>query len=807
MAAILVAGLGVGCALAVLAFGYHVYRNPLPFPEGDRLVVVARQTPEFPFGPISVLEYEDLKQRQHSFEHLALTRPVSRTYQPSGEAPQQVSGTLVSWSLLRILGLTPQPGRDFAAEDDLIGSPPMALISQAFWQSHLGGRREAIGQPIPLDGRLVTVIGVLPPGLERVPLVKGVELGDIWLPISLYFNRDTNPERADRLGTYAVGRLADSASFEQARDDMARIGEELSREHPQTNRKSAILAVRLRDHIMGSIKPYVLALLATTGLVLIATVFNLGNLALAGTLARRRELATRQALGAERSNVACLLFAESAVLAIAGAGVGILVAIASGSLIRALMPESIGRGFEALSLPVLGASLPLVVGLVIFMSVPSVLFVTGPGALRMVGGTRNSDDDCPGGRRLRRFMVIAEVAIAAALLVGAGLLAASLAALQSVDPGFRADALNRFRMAPEATGPLAHADRLALVERLVERLEAVPGVDSAAVSSLQPLDFDANNGARIVAGDRQQPALTDMEIGSFIAVTPGYFRVMGIDHLRGRVFDPLTDAAGVEPPAIIISQSLVRRFWPDPDDHPTHHQLGFELLGNPAEFTVRMRRVVGVVGDVLYQSLDQPSQHAVYVPMAQPPTYFDDGTWPPLVLAARSTLPVMTLGEEIRRILADLAPGVALYDHGTMSDVVAAGTMHRRHLGQLVQALAVLAVVLAAIGIYGIISAAVAAERRVIGVRAALGANPGSLVLGYLLRAAVLVAAGLLIGLAGALILAPRVMGSFLFGVTPYAPLPYFVGILVLATTALAAALIPALRATRVSPTEVLRDE
>lgn len=807
IAAILVASLGIGCALSVLAFAYRVYLAPMPFPDAHRVVNVFRQTPELDQGPISVLEFEDLVERERTFEHLALIQSVPIGYQPEGESSTQLNGMLASWPLLRILGIDVLRGRDLGPDDDRPGAERVALVSEAFWQTHFAGAADMLGTAIPLDGNLTTIVGVLPAGIDRATLAGQTPIGDIVMPISLTLNRQTNPERAERLGTVAVGRIAEDVAFAAARADMRRIGEELRSEFPATNKTSAMVVSRLRDTIMQGVKPYLLALCAATVLILIATVANLGNLSLASTLVRRREIATRQALGAPRSTVTRHILAESAVIGIAGAILGALVAVASARLIGRLMPRTIADGFEALSGPILLAMAPLIVGVVVAMSIPSILFVTGPGALRMVGATRGGGDDTRGGRRLRAWMVIAEVAIAAALLIGAGLLSSSLSAMLRVDPGFRPERLTEFSLLPDPEDGAHFERRLTFIDTLLSRVRAIPGIEGAAISSAQALNPGGTSGSRLAANDRPHPPLSDMEITFYVTVTSDYFEVMGVDLLQGRVFDPGLDAVDSEPPSAIINESIARMYWPGDAEDPTGKEVIFELIGSPESYTTRARTVVGVVEDVLLDGIAVPASNTVFVPLRQPPTYESDNPGPQLLyLIIRSALTTEAVARETRRILNELAPGSALFGLRDMVQVVADATAPERHLGRLIRALAILAVILAAVGIYGVTATAVVAERRDIGVRAALGADPPRLVRIYLRRAVRVAALGVAIGLGAALVIMPRVMDSVLFGIEARTPLPYLISVGILGLASIGAAMIPALRATKVPPTEVLRD-
>lgn len=801
----MVAGVGVGCSLAILGFAHHLLLGPLPFVDADRLASLERTTPQLERSPISVPEFEDWQQRSRAFETLAMVHSTSFSYQSLGAPAERLTGLMVSWSMLDLLGLTPASGRDFLPEDDRREAPPVVLLGHAFWRARFAGSTDAIGRRLRLNGRLYTIVGILPAALEGRRILPEAESGDVWVPISLFFNRVTNGERTTRPEIHALGRLGD-VDFKAAQSDMDRVAREIEAEYPLSNRDNGIEVVPLRERLLGSARNITFVLLGVAILVLAITGVDLGNLMLAQTLGRGRELATRQALGAGRGHIVRLLLAESVAVVVTGAAFGMILTAASNPVMRALMPEGLNRSFEPLAPAVWLAAVPLTLVLCLCSALPPLLYVTGRQALRLVAGPRAASGETLAGRKMRQRLVVIEVAVASTLLVASGLLAASLGAITDTDTGFKSDHLLTLKLSLDATVHQSLEQRLAFFDQLVAKVEAVPGVARAALTSFLPLDAQTFDFSRLTPQDRPTLSVPEMSTTAYLAVTPGYFEVMGIAYKRGRRLDPSTDRHGVKPPSVVISQGLAQAFWPDSSNDPTGRKIAFELSGTPEDVSLRPRTVVGVVADVHNRGLVEPVGFAVYVPMAQPPAYFAPQGWPSLALVVKTKSDPATLTSAIRTAAAEVAPEIPLFAVRTMDQIVNSQLSPRANLALVVRAFSILALVLAVAGVYGVIAAGVVAERREIGVRGALGAQPWQVLSHYLKRAGLLVASGLAIGLPIALVLAPRLLASVLFSVTPHAPLPYLASAAVLGICAFAAALFPALRATHVPLTDVLHD-
>ena len=805
----LVGGLGIGGSMAVLGLAYHLLLGPLPFAEPNKLASLSRTTIQMgERSPISVPEFADWMERNRTFETLSMVRASNFVFKPTSDPALRLEGTMVSWSMLGTLGLQPVLGRDLVATDDQRGAAPVALISHAFWQRQFAGRADVLGTRLELDRTIHTVVGVLPPGLNGKRLIPEAPIGDVWVPISLFLNEETNSERATRPEIFVLGRLG-AHSLDEGREDMRRVATSLEEDYPLTNRGNGISVRPIRDSLLASTRQVTHVLLAAAALVLLITIVNLGNLMMVQAMTRRQELATRIALGARRGQIARQLLAESLVLALAGTAVGCLLALAVGTAARSIIPPDRIDSFEPFALPVLMAIFPLVAAVCLCTTLPSLSVVLGNHNLRAVAGPRGSSRESLAGRKLRQGMVIAQIAIATALLAGAGLLVTSMDALRNTDTGIQIENLLTLRFSLRAEGLPNTESRLAFLDRLLARVEQVPGVEQAALTSTLPLQTGLGSMSRLLASDRPIPPVPDMASAWYTAVTPGYFDVMGIDLLYGRKLDFELDRVGNEPKVAVVSSSVARAFWPQASIDASKHEIGFELVGTPEDFTVRERAVVGVVDDVRHASLSAPPEMAVYVPFTQPPSYFDEeeGGWPPFALVVRgSQSSGVPLVGAIREAAAEIAPGLPLYAARTMTDAVETQMAVNRRLAFAVRAFAMLAMLLSAAGIYGVIAAGVAEERQEIGVRAALGAQPSRLLCHYLVRAGGLACAGLLIGIIGALLVAPKLLGSLLVGTPPHAPLPYILGATAIALCALAAALVPALRASRIPPTEVLRD-
>jgi predicted permease len=782
LVALLTLGLGTGAATAVFAVVDAALLAPLPYPRGERLVrIYERDVKENrPFGRVSVADFRDWRSGASRFSGLALTRFSTATLTGPGDA-ERLSALRVSASFFEVLEVAPALGRGFRAEDEREGAPRVAVISHGIWQRSFGGAADVIGRSVALSGAPTTIVGVLAAGF-RSPL--GSE-HDVYLP-DAFESLAADPARARRMHAFsAIGRLAEGSSLEAGRDQLLAIGRRLEAEHPEANTGHEPNPVPLRDALARNAAPLLRAVSAAVLLLLALAGLNVAGLALARGLARQHDFALRAALGASRSRILRQQLAESLLLGGLGGLLGALfatwgasaLAAFAGPLAPAGAPLS-GRVFAfAAGASALAAALCGLAPAVAAARLDLVSIVKGG----MQGATP------PAARlRLRSAFVGLQVGLACVLLVGCGLMLRSVLLLAEVKPGFTPEGVLSFRTALPASRYADPRARAALQDAFAERLRALPGVDAVAFGYTLPF-YDLSTTSVIVEG-RPVEAGPAPEAG-YNSVSPDYFRALGIPLQRGRAIEP-SDTAD-SPPVVVVNQALAERFFPGEDP------VGRRVLSG-AE--TRAYEIVGVVGDVLRAGLDDAPVPEMFFALAQ------DTTSSPNVLVRAAPAGFASLPEAARRELRALDPELPVYDVRPLVALVATTLAPRRLLLGLLATFGAAAVLLASIGLAGVVSQLVAQRRREIGVRMALGARAGD-VLGLVLRAGLApVGVGVALGLVGAAALS-RFVAALLFGVAPGDPATYAGAALTLLLAAAAACYVPARRAVSIDPTEALRSE
>lgn len=800
--AVLTLTLGLGTVLAISGLAESVLLHRLPYGDADRLVVLWRQTEYLERSSLSYPNYLDWKTRNRVFSDFSMLIGDNATWiGPSGEA-ERVTTVLVSHDLPSTLRLEPAAGRTFAAEDDQPGAEPVALCTWGFWQNRLGGSTDALGGLLTLDEKSYRLIGVLPPGLAGESL-GGAEVGDLWLPVSGFFDQLPVHERANRIGIVPVARLAAGVQLEAARADMTRVARELEAEYELSNRGNlARLAPVLEDQV-APVRLALLLLLGSAALVLLIATANLLALLAVRHLGRASALATRRALGASRWALRRVALAESAVVVLLGSVGGL--ALGGGAL--ALIP-AFAVGVPFVSGSRLGPrSLIAIVAVALLLT-----FLLGLLAPRLAGGlgrarlaigrSRGASSDRRQ-LRTRRSLVALQFALSLALLVAALLSVRTLENLRNESLGLRTEGVMTALVAPPVSSYGDDVAWTALYDRILGELERAPGVDASALSTQIPL-VDIGGGSRVLAGDRPVPAVPDMAVTDWVTVSPGFFEAAEIPILAGRAFDELDDARRGAPPVLAISRSLSLELWPHrPLQQVLGERVAFELDGTPADFEPVWREVVAVVGDVRYQGPRAEVANAVYVSHRQRPLW-SRGASPVVALSARSERAPESLATSLRQAVRRVDPALALFDVRSMKERVGRHVAQSRMVSVLLAAYAGLATALTVVGLSGIVSYSVTASRRELGLRMALGARPAQ-VLGPLLRASAIL---LGVGAAGGLLLAvglTRLMITRLHGVDPLSAGALLPPLILLLGVGSAATLLPSLRALRVDPTESLR--
>jgi predicted permease len=780
--AILTIALGVGASAAVFAVVNAVLLRPLPFHDPDRLVSVRERSAESSrSGNASFPDYLDWK-AAGSFEEVAGHNGGTVTLTGLGSA-DRVPLVQVTDNFFQTLGVAPALGRAFARADVLGDTVRATIVTDGFWRRHLGADRGAVGRTLRLNGRDVTIVGVLPREFAFPPRGNA----DLYIPLI--------PSTAQRERRFfhwldVIARVRPGVRVEQAREELAAVSDRIRREDARWHATSEAVIVPLRDDIVGGVRPALLVLLGAVGFVLLIGCANVANLLLARSAARRHEIGVRVALGAGPGRIRRQLLAEASLLALFGGAAGLLVARWAIPLLVAGVPERqvlalphlATVGFDA-RIATLGMALSLFT-VVLFSLVPAARLMRSDGRDALGESTRTMDAGHP---RLGAALIVAEIAVALVLLAGAGLLARSFYRLALASPGFETEGVLTFRIALPADrygtrDLVAHAH-----EQLLERFSALPGVTAAATINQLPLTGRGNTGAFTILGGEARPA-SNTSTG-IRTVSTGYFAAQDLPILAGRAFDP-TDRRG-GPPVVVVNRTLADSFFPA------------GAVGRRIEFTAFLPgiawEIIGVAGDEQLDQIDRAMMPIVYFAYSQ-----DGGSQFSVLL--RTAGDPGTLAAPVRQVVQALDPDLPVFAIRTMEEILGESSpmFLRRYLSFLVGAFACLAVSLAAVGVYGLLAYSVARRFREFGIRMALGASRGDvfrLVLGHGVG---LAATGISVGLAAALVLT-RFLRSVLYEVEPLDPLTFTLAPLVLFAVALAACWLPARRALTTKPSDLLR--
>ncbi len=783
--AVLTLGLGIGANTAIFSVVNAVLLRPLPYPDADRLVMVFNERGESRV-PISAPNYLDFRTQTQLFSSTAAYEG-DRSYNLVGVGdPLLMHGTAISAEFFSVFGISPLLGRGFLPEENEPGGGSVVVLSHGTWRQHFGADPQVVGRTITLDGVAHTVVGVMPENFDFP------RRSTLWTPLvyDASFRDDTNR------GWHSLGmvaRLDPAVSVDRAAAEMRVLGDRLASEYVQLANSSAT-AVPLQEVIVGDLRPALLMLLGAVALVLLIACANVANLLLAQAAAREGELAVRTALGAGRRRLIRQLLTESILLGLIGGGLGVLLAFWGTDLLVMLQPDVIPGSEEVrVDRVVIGFALGLSLLTGILFGLIPAFQVTGTDLTTSLKEGGRGSLSGRRGNRARGVLIVAEMALAVILLAGAGLLIRSFVGLVQVDPGFRADGVLAVNLIlPTSSYPTGDATR-AFYGRLMERLEGAAGVNSAGAVSALPL-----GGRAMMVGyfrsDRERPRDGELSVTHVRSATPEYFRTLGIPLLRGRSFEP-GDRPGA-PAALLLSEAAAEELFPgeEPLGKSVTLTMGTEL--QPEQVTAE---VVGIVGSVHQVGLDTDIDPEVYLPFAQAPFHIMDVT-------LRTDGPPLALAGAVREAVREIDPNLPIGELRTVEQVVANSIAQPRFYMLLLSIFAGVALLLAAVGIYGVTSFAVLQRTREIGIRLALGA-PGSSVLRQTIvqamRATVL---GLALGLVLTLALR-RVLTSMLYGVGPSDPVTLVGVALLLAAVGLVASWIPARRATRVDPMVALRAE
>jgi predicted permease len=795
--AVIALALGIGATSAIFSVVNAVLLRPLPFKEPSRLVRIWGKFDSYgiPKNWISQPELLDLNEQNQSFEDIAAYQSGGANLTDAGD-PVRVNTASVNASFFSILGVEPEQGRTFTEEEDQPGPDKVVLVSDALWRSRFGANSALVGQTVGLSGTSYTVIGVMPPGFHFP------DQEDLWIPLAI----KAKPENRGSHGLQVVARLKPGVTPLQAQADLMNISATLEQRYPNNygNGGFSFYVVSMLDEIVGNIRPALYILLGAVGFVLLISCANVANLLLARAAAREKEVAVRAALGAGRGRLIRQLLTESVILAAIGTALGLVLAYFSVKLFALLGPRDIPR-IEEIALDArvvcLGVLMAVITG-VAFGLAPA-LQISNPSLHNSLKEAARGST--PGRQRLRAALVVSEVAIALVLLIGAGLMIKSFQRLLQINMGFRTERTLTMRLTLPSTRYKDNNQVISFYRQLLDKIKVLPGVESAGAISQLPLSGAYSSGTTAVERADSDEGLKSMRGFPFIeadrrAVSSDYFRTLGIALKNGRL---LTQADNENaPPVAVVDEAFEKRFW------PVSGAVGkrFVYRANDGN-NIEWGQVVGVVSHVNHYGIDevkkyglaQEGREEIYFPYTQRPTN-------QMYLAIKTNIDPLSLTNAVRGEVLSLDPNEPVYEVKSM-DQRASTSLAQRQLNMLLFAsFSGIALILAAVGIYGVMSYSVTQRTHEIGIRMALGARQGS-VLGLVVRQGMALAlAGVVVGL-GAAIALTRLMSSLLFGVSATDPLTFIAISVILIGVALGASFVPARRATRVDPMILLRYE
>jgi putative ABC transport system permease protein len=791
--AVLTLTLGIGATAAIFSVVDAVLLRPLPFPDADRIAQVLRHYDEGDEIAVSAPQYLEWRERNHVFDHLAAypILPSGMNLSNSG-APQQVQAIGVTNEFFSITGIEPLLGRTFSWEEDRPGGANVVVISYGLWKNYFGGDPGILSKRIQLNGSAFSVVGVMPSGFE---FPEGTRL---WTPLRL------PAVSSDPANVYAVlGRLKQAVPLTQARAEMNLLQKQLRQEHPDEPASDTLTTVTLQSQLVGDVRPILLLLLGAVGFVLLIACANVANLLLARANSRQQEIAIRTALGASRRRVLEQLLTESLLLGLLSGATGVALANVGIRLVKTLGPASIPRLQEVgMDLRVLGfAILVSIVSVILFGLGPAVHAARIPPSQTLQEGGRALAGNMRK-HRVRGLLVASEISISLILLVGAVLLIKSAVLLHAVRPGFNPQGV----LTLQTSLPEKYANpeiKNAFYRQVLDRIHAIPGVEAAATVTSVPTELGPDLPLSVEGRVHKDPKEGDAE-SQYRWVSADYFRVMQIPLLRGRVF---TEADNEHAPGVvIINETLARQVWPQED--PLGKRMTIGKTMGPEWSDPAPREVVGIVGDIKDTGLDAPAPVELYVPYTQVPSHvvalsvqMQPASW-----VVRTHLDPSAIRQEIQKAVSAVDSNQAVANVRTMNQILATSVASHQFDMSILTVFALLALVLAAVGTYGVISYGVSERLHEIGLRMALGAQRGDvfrLVVGQGMSFAFL---GVGTGLAGAFALT-RLLTNLLYGVTAKDPFSFAGVALLLALVALLACYLPARRAMCVDPTVALRYE
>ena len=785
--AVLALALGIGANSAIFSVVNAVLIRPLPYKDPYGLMLVwTKFEPDLPQNWVSGPELVDFRQRSSSIEEFAAVTWPTVSLTGVGD-PEQIQGGGVTANLFPMLGVEPAYGRAFTSEEDRPNAERVVLLSEGFWKRRFGSDPNVVGQAVSLNGQNATVIGIMPEGFGILPPdAQSPRNIDMWLPIAVDFSAAPRGNH----GLRVIGRLKQGVTQEEARAEMSAIGQQMDSEI-YASRGFGINAVPMLAHVVRTIKPTLIVLLIIVGLVLLIACANVANLLLARAVGREKEIAVRTALGAGRSRIIRQLLTESVLLSVASGALGLLLAWLGLRGLIAVAPQNVPR-LDQVSVDLrvllftLGAS--LFTGIA-FGVVPALQASRTDLNESLKEGGRGSTKGAHS-RLIRNILVVSEVALALVVLISAGLMIKSFMRLQRVNPGFKPENMLTARLALPVTRYSDNPQVIAFYQQALERVRNLPGVESAGSVSHLPLSGAYTSGTVTVENPPIDSVPASFEADRR-AISAGYFNSMNIPVTRGRPFDEGDKMDG--PAVAIIDETFARRFWPDDDP------LGKRMKLGGSQSTSPWLTIVGVAGNVKHYGIDSQGRETVYLPYTQAAPIARS-----MFLTVRTTRDPLALAGALRREVWAINPDQPISDIRSMGDLVYGSVAQPRFSMLLLGAFAAVALILAAVGVYGVMNYSVTQRTHEIGIRMALGARGLDVVRLVVGQGLLLAGIGVTIG-AGLAFALMRLMSTLLYGVTAADPGTFVWVSLMLASIAGAASFVPARKATKIDPMIALR--
>ena len=783
---IITLALGIGATSAIFSIVNGVLLRPLPYPHSDRVVLLMEQTKEIPRFTVSYPNFVDWRAQAQSFESVAAVRNTIVTLSGVSE-PERLPAQMSTANLFSTLGINVSQGRTFTPEEDRAGGQPVVLISHGLWQRRFGGSQNVLGQSLTLDDKPYTIVGVLPADYQVL-----LQIPDVVLPFEPWA-KTLPDDRAWHPGIVPIARLKPDVSLEQARSEMTLIAQRLEKQYPIYNTGTGAFVNPIQEQIVENIRPALLVLMGAVGFVLLIACTNVANLLLARSTGRQREIAVRSAIGANRFRIVRQLLTESVLLAILSAALGLVLAWAGVPVLIRLAGSTLPLGNRvSMDWSVLLFTMAVAV-------LSGMLFGLAPLRHIMRLDVREALNEAERGgvsrslSLMRSALVVAEVAVAVLLLVGAGLLLRSFEQLSSEGPGFAPDHILIADIPLSANSHRNPSERIDFYEHVLQQTAVLPGVHTATAASFVPV-----SGAGMALYFNIQgrpPKNNDYSLANYRAVSPDYFTALQIPLEQGRLFQ--SGDREDQSTVVIINETLAKTFFPQQSPLGQHLQIG----GLPNRVNPWME-IVGVVGNVK-QALASEASTELYIPYRQ-----SDRIRPVLSMSlfVRTETDPRSLANSVRRVVHDIDPNQPVAKIRTMEESIADSIAQPRFRTTLLSVFAGIALILAAIGIFSVMAYSVAQRTREIGVRVAVGASRNQifrLILGYAMRLTVL---GVVLGLCAALLLT-RYVSTFLFHIQSYDPMTLTAMAMVIVLVAISACYVPARRATRIDPVTALRQD